>query len=77
MEYNDPWDDLLHVLGQGWPHYRDAARPLISIDNLSSNQSMPLLQTMYISKNNNTWLYLALAILILQMRGVSYEYECI
>ena len=26
----DPWDDLLHVVGRGWPHYKEIAEPLIA-----------------------------------------------
>ena len=29
----DPWDELLHSVGQGWPHYKDIARPLIDPTN--------------------------------------------
>ena len=24
------WDELLHAIGRGWPHYKDIALPLIS-----------------------------------------------
>jgi len=26
----DPWDKLLHAIGQGWPHYKNVAQPLVN-----------------------------------------------
>jgi len=50
----DPWDELLHAVGQGWPHYKKAARPLIGQQK---------------TKTDNKWLYLILAMAVLQKRA--------
>ena len=60
MNSSDPWDDLLHAIGQGWPHYKDTARPLICV-NTNQDKSK--------QKNSNCiWLPLILLIIIKQNR---------
>ena len=56
---SDPWDELLHAIGQGWPHYKDIARPLIGTKH---------------KKCNRTWLYFAILLIIAQMKGVQNEH---
>ena len=29
----DVWDDLQEVIGRGWPHYKDIARPLFGLNS--------------------------------------------
>ena len=37
MNHSDPWDNLLHAMGQGWPHYKSAALPLIDTHTNTTN----------------------------------------
>ena len=76
MSYKDPWDDLLHIIGQGWPHYKNAIRPLIGIKPTQNNyKQSPLEENCHMQKNYNRTgllrLYLFLIIVIMQNSGAS------
>ena len=59
LSKSDPWDELLHAIGQGWPHYKNIAKPLVR----------------YKPKNNKRiYLYLILSKLILQRKGAQHEH---
>ena len=73
MSHTDPWDDLLNVIGQGWPHYKNAALPLIGINSnqnsskQNQNNQNRFKQNSFKQKNNShtqlLWLYLVLNLL--------------
>jgi len=47
----DPWDNLLRVIGRGWPYYKDAAMPIIG--NRKESSSGTYSQTSSQINNNN------------------------
>ena len=50
----DHWDQLLHVIGQGWPHYKEVAKPLIGQDKPQK------------TRNNTVLMCIALAFVLIQ-----------